>query len=156
MKIEDDRFWKRVWIDPISHCWNYIGAKNNQGYGRVRRRAISQKSWILAHRYAFYLKHGRFPNEFACHICDNPPCVNPDHLFEGGASDNQSDSWKKGRAKLQKLSHEGESNGNAKLTTESIEQIKSLFSTMNNKQIAARYGVTHHAISKIRTGKNWK
>lgn len=156
MIIQDDKFWDKVRIDCISHCWEYTGARDKKGYGKIKRRKLSNNSWILAHRYAFYLKHGRFPEPFACHHCDNPICVNPDHLFEGTNADNQKDCWQKGRAKFQKLIHKGENNGNSKLTALDVAKIKRLLPQLSNKRLASQYNVTHHAISNIRTGKTWK
>lgn len=73
-------------------CHVWTGAKEDE-YGSIRVDGRSQR----AHRVAFLLKWGRWPEPFACHHCDNPPCVRWDHLFEGTAADNARDMAAKGR-----------------------------------------------------------
>lgn len=61
-----------------------------------------QGKTLLVHRISFILKNGTIPNNImVCHSCDNPSCVNPDHLFLGNAKDNWDDSHKKGRTTQQ-------------------------------------------------------
>jgi hypothetical protein len=80
------------------HEWKY--SRDIEGYGRFSYNGKQVK----AHRFALELKLGRPLDEdmFACHTCDNPPCVNPDHLFEGSAKDNVEDMLSKGRGRWQK------------------------------------------------------
>lgn len=73
-------------------CWEWNAGRNAEGYGRVR---YSGKSWY-AHRLSRHLAFGDLP-EAVCHHCDNPPCVNPEHLRSGTLADNQRESWAKGR-----------------------------------------------------------
>lgn len=74
-----------------------------------------------------------------CHTCDNPPCVNPAHLFPGTASDNQIDSLRKGRK--------------GKLSPAQVRMIRA--SDEPTAFEAARYGVTEDMIRKIRRGTSW-
>lgn len=83
-----------------------------------------------------------------CHDCDNPSCVNPDHLWLGNDLDNQRDSISKGRH-----SH-GETSGNVKLTERDTKAI--LDSNESGKILAKRYGVSPQTISDVRVGRGWK
>lgn len=75
-------------------CWEWQGALFSSGYGHFICHTISYR----AHRIAFYLFNGTISKDkFICHLCDNPKCVNPHHLFEGTAQNNMLDRDTKGR-----------------------------------------------------------
>lgn len=80
-------------------CWNWQGSLTNGGYGQTRYLG---KLW-RAHRLFYTLLVGPIPNSktFVCHHCDNPRCVNPDHMFLGDNQDNLRDMANKGRARNQ-------------------------------------------------------
>lgn len=86
------------YVEFTEGCWEWAASKSRKGYGR-----FSYKHKTLgAHRAAFFIFNGWINgNLLVCHTCDNPSCVNPDHLFIGTSSDNARDRDKKGRnAKL--------------------------------------------------------
>lgn len=92
---DDDRFWAKVKkSDDPDGCWEWIGAKNNKGYGKLKRGGKT----LLAHRYGYELQNGPIPEgEQANHHCDNRVCVRGDHLYTGTQSQNVMDSVKRGR-----------------------------------------------------------
>lgn len=87
-----DRFWNKV--DRSGDCWTWQGSRDRKGYGRV---SVNQRP-VLAHRFSWTLSHGPIPDGLCVlHKCDNPPCVNPEHLFLGTIADNNRDMVAKGR-----------------------------------------------------------
>ena len=88
------RFWIKV--KQYSRCWEWTGAKNRAGYGVFRSTTDS-----LAHRIAYQIMNGQISEDMCvCHHCDNPICVNPDHLFLTDHQGNMTDKAKKGRARM--------------------------------------------------------
>jgi hypothetical protein len=88
------RFWAHV--DKTGECWVWTGARNAAGYGDFHRGG--GMNHVFAHRYSWELVHGSLPEgRLVLHHCDNPPCVNPKHLFDGTHADNTRDMIRKGR-----------------------------------------------------------
>lgn len=100
--------WKEYYIEriPFSSCWYWLGALDGGGYGMIKHHGKSEK----AHRYLYRLYKGDFdPQLHLMHRCDNPSCVNPDHLTPGTVSDNLRDMYRK-----QRRTQRGSLNGNFK------------------------------------------
>jgi hypothetical protein len=89
----EERFWSKVDKSEPNGCWLWAGA-NDGRYGQFWMNNRKEK----AHRVSWLLTHGEIPEgKMACHRCDNPSCVNPDHIFWGTMSDNILDAVSKGR-----------------------------------------------------------
>jgi len=95
----EEEAWASVMARVVklpSGCWEYQGATGSGGYGRIRWAGRTQS----APRVAYQMLVGSAPGEMnVCHRCDNPPCINPDHLFLGTQADNVRDMVAKGRAR---------------------------------------------------------
>lgn len=108
----EERFRAKFVIDPAAGCWLWQGRLAKGGYGIFytgekkdgdHRRSVN----VFAHRWSFQHFVGVIPMDlFVCHSCDNPPCVNPDHLWLGTAADNMADMVAKGRSAKAPLSPE--------------------------------------------------
>ncbi len=126
-------------------CWEWTKAKN-KGYGVLRWRGRTAS----AHRVAWELWHGReAPSHLVVrHKCDNPPCVNPDHLELGTRADNNRDRDSRGRT------HRGERTGGAKLTTELVMALRA--ETDGHAAVARKYALPYGTVYSARMGINWK
>jgi len=146
-----ERFEAKIIFIPEENCHTWGGrVKQRSPYGEFD--LWGNKS-MLAHRYAWTIYRGEIPpGAYVCHHCDNPGCVNPDHLFLGTQQDNMDDMAKKGRGG----DFRGESSPRAKLNSALVVDIKKeLSGGTRQKVIAQRYGVTPGTISKINTKRSW-
>lgn len=90
-----ERVFAKSEPEPNSGCWLYLGVLNIHGYGRIHlgRRLVAAHRLVLAYKISRPIPAGML----ACHTCDTPCCVNPDHLFVGSPRDNNADAMRKGR-----------------------------------------------------------
>lgn len=150
-----ERLLSHITINPKTECWEWQGSKRN-GYGRmtVGSRTDKTRKSKSAHRVSYELFHEKIPNGMeVCHKCDNPCCVNPDHLFVGTRQDNMNDRSIKGRNKPQC----GEKNGRAKLTEIQVVEIRQKRDRgMSYGELAKEYGVCKKTIRDAVREKNWK
>lgn len=139
-------FWNKV--KKSDGCWEWQGKRMLSGYGQMM---ISRK-YTTTHRFSYELLKGEIPKGLhVCHKCDNPPCVNPEHLFVATASENHLDMWRKGRGQW------GQKNGKSILTLNKVRKIRSEYKGERGSitKIANKYGITHSAISNIVNNKSW-
>lgn len=135
----------------LGRCWIWKGKKNESGYGLVRPGGTAPS--VRAHRAAFFLEYGRWPDPCALHKCDNPACVRPRHLFEGTRIDNIRDMHAKGRGGAAR----GEASGRAKLTDRQIAEIRSKkFDNVSYADIGRKFGVTRVHARFVRLGMTRK
>lgn len=150
-----------------SGCWEWRKGKDENGYGVIYVDGRTEK----AHRLSWEIHNGPIPEHdsyhgtMVCHHCDNPSCVNPEHLFIGLANDNVQDMVKKGRNRCGiGMRHgsktkpdrkpRGEMSGASKLKTVDVLAIRE--STDPLVVLADRFGVTASNIATIRKGKTWR
>jgi hypothetical protein len=155
-KTPEQRFWDYVdkngsvpdHMARLGKCWIWRGVKDRYGYGNI---AVIGKT-VLSHRFSFSL-HYKVPIKGFCvlHKCDNPPCVNPKHLFRGNNKDNSYDMTKKGRQA------KGENVHLAKLNAEKVKAIRTLIQDGHSEcSIARIFHVTQHTVYCIKYRITWK
>ena len=141
-----DRFWAKVSIQVEDFsCWVWQRNKSGKGYGRVRVNGRD----VLAHRMSYTLVFGEIPEGlWVLHHCDNPSCVNPNHLFLGTHLDNMRDMVSKDRhADLQ-----GEDIGSAKIPNMGVIEIRKKYKPRTwglVKELAIEHGVSRRTIQVI-------
>lgn len=145
-----------------SGCIEWQGSRNIQNYGIMR---INSKAYP-AHRFSWERLHGPIPKDLIiCHKCDNPCCVNPEHLFLGTKYDNNHDRSLKGRSGKRTYSPEekkrysqlfsGENNSTSRLTNKQVEQIITLKGQYSYSQIAKMFNISKCTITSIFNGRAW-
>jgi hypothetical protein len=133
-------------------CIVWMKSRSKAGYGQ---KAVNG-SKEYTHRLACQIKHGKGePKQEVLHSCDNPPCLNPDHLRWGTRKQNVADMIQRGRSVLNPVN--GEKNGMAKLSKEDVLEIRILHGRgFILTDLAQIYGVTAAQIHLIVTRKLWK
>ncbi|WP_368880711.1 HNH endonuclease signature motif containing protein [Shewanella algae] len=127
-----------------------VSPTGSGGYGKIKAFGKT----MLYHRLSFELFVGSIPDGMlVCHKCDNPKCVNPEHLFLGSQQENMDDKIKKGRHVGAKKGHK---HHKAKLVEWQVLEIKKkLKNGTGQHQLSKEFGVDQSTISNIATGKRW-
>ena len=139
------------------NCWEWQRARQNGGRGKNHGVWLSTS----AHRRAWELLRGEIPLGLCVlHLCDNPPCVNPNHLFLGTIADNNRDMREKGRGKSfggKRPDNSGEKNGMSKLNEESVDYIRELYSTtaFTQKELGTLLDIPRTTINQVVKGGRW-
>jgi hypothetical protein len=135
--------------EPNSGCWLWLGRLNEWGYGVFRENGKT----TLAHRSSWIAENGEIPKGMlACHLCDIPACINPEHLWLGTDLDNSSDCIKKGRNR--QLA--GGKHPNASMTEDQAKEAIFLISKRDDGEIAEIIGCTKNAVNLIRRNRTWR
>lgn len=136
--------------EGMSPCVEWQAGKQGDGYGCF---GMHRRSY-LAHRAAWELFIGPLPDgNHVLHRCDNPPCVNVEHLFLGTHDDNMKDMAAKGRSG----NHKGTSNGRARLKEADVPAVRTMLAGgMSQSEVARVYGVSQTAISGIIVKRTWR
>lgn len=152
------RFWSRVNKNgpiiraELGPCWVWPPTKHDK-YGRFDNR--------LAHRVSYVMATGCDTDLLVLHKCDNPACVNPDHLFAGTPLDNTLDRKAKGRkggsGPHTPSPRRGEKSNWAKLTEESVREMRLLYKQgVKTKYLAARFEIGATGVFNVVSRKTWK
>lgn len=142
------RFFKKV--VKTDGCWEWNGGRKPTGYGfmRAETKRDDPVRFHAAHRVSYAIHvGGEMAGYVVCHKCDNPGCVNPDHLFLGTYADNARDMMRKGRDKC------------GSLNLDQVNEIRAIMGSDPRPRVvdvAARFGVTRFAIYQILSGRTWR
>lgn len=141
-----NRFWSKV-SKTKSGCWEWTGWKNQCGYGCLEIKGKEYR----AHRLSYELHYKKSPDMLqVLHKCDNPCCINPEHLFLGTQADNVRDMVEKKRG----VNLCGEKHGMSKLYPELVRYIRT--SPLSEKELGKQLKISPSAIGNARRGVTWK
>lgn len=137
-------------------CIVFTGKPRNAfGYGRKRIGGKIYATHRLAWAWANWNGEGDWkaiPEGMnVLHRCDNPPCVNPDHLFLGTLKDNTADMFRKGRANRR----HGEAHRSARITLEQVAEIRAINKHGQGIELARKFGISKAQVSRIKNRKQW-
>lgn len=145
----EERFFRKV--DKTEKCWVWIGNTSRNGYGSIQSGGKGSPT-LSAHRLSYEMHKGQIPDGLVVmHSCDNPSCVNPDHLSVGTFKENTHDMIAKGRKRT--VAPKGTSNGKAKLNDDLVRYIRQ--SDKNAASIARELRLSENCIRGVRTGRTW-
>ncbi len=157
--MDAQKFWSKVKI--ADGCWIWQGGtQGGTFYGRFK----SNGKTVGAHRAAYALFYGvDIPEgKYICHSCDNPPCVNPHHLYMGTPADNSADMVSKGRSAsgdgsaMRLYPPKGVKNNRSKLTDAQVVDIRyGIARGLSQASLAAEYGVNASTIARAAAGRRW-
>lgn len=158
-KTVEQRFWEKVDKSGPNGCWNWTASTVFFGYGEI---GIGGKKKKRAHRLSWELHNGKIPaDRWVLHKCNNPACVNPDHLYLGTPKDNMQDKKRAGRQNLwgRKVPGvQGEKNHNAQLTEAKVRQLREEYKKegVTFSDLERKYGFNHETIRRAVIGQTWK
>jgi len=135
-----------TWKVDENGCWICTSHYLNKGY--PIHQVNGNKTYVSHTMFKLY-KGDILDNMHICHTCDNPNCINPDHLFLGTNTDNYLDKINKNRhAKGEKC--------NNKLSEKDVSEIREKCKTISQRKVAKEYNISQQTISRLITGQTWK
>lgn len=144
-------FEERFIPEPNTGCWIWMGNRfslKRGGYGCFTMRPAGIRA-VRAHRLSWEIYCAAItPAQHVLHRCDNPICVNPDHLFLGDQRSNMDDKVSKARQ------DRGDQHGMHKLSEQDARAIKA--DPRKHAEIASQYGVSYVTVSDIKRGRSWR
>lgn len=146
-----ERFWSRVSVEADDECWEWDEGRDSYGYGTFRMSGQLEK----AHRMSWCFLESDIPEGMGVlHSCDNPPCVNPAHLFLGTQISNIQDAINKGRGVV----ISGEKNINASLIAEDVVEIRAIYADglASQYMLSEMFGVCQTTIGSAILRKTWR
>jgi hypothetical protein len=144
------RFWAKVIVKGPDDCWEWQAYIDARGYGRFKFEGKDDR----AHRVSWVLERGQIPDGLCIlHKCDNPKCVNPDHLYIGTHQDNMRDRTDRNRSAHNRIF--GERHGHSKATAEQVLEIRKIGHSKSLKEMSALFGLSVSHISRLRSRKLW-
>ncbi len=137
--------------EPTSGCTLWFGGADKHGYGRLTWNGRS----VLAHRLSYECERGPIPKGLhLLHRCDNPACINPDHLRPGTQAENVADMMAKGReSRAPRPYHRGEGNPNNRITEDVVRGV--LLSDLPQRAAAKTFGIAGAWVQRIRAREVW-
>ena len=148
-KSLEERFWSRADKKSSDECWEWLGSKLRGGYGNLNQEGHT----LQAHRYSYVLHIGDIPKGMlVCHSCDNPGCVNPEHLFLGTHLTNAMDKVSKDRQ------IKGEGIYNHKIVEADAIRIRELYSqgNLSMRKIAKMFGLCYSETNAVINKRTWR
>jgi len=141
-------FWSHVRKD----CWCYTATRSHAGHGHLKRHANGHYKHFQAHAYSWIIHFGEIPDGLCVlHKCDNPCCVNPEHLYLGTRRQNNEEASRKGRTA------KGETHYAAKLSNDTVIEMRRLYSDGHTqKALAQKYGIGQGLVSRVVRRKSWE
>jgi hypothetical protein len=141
-----DRIFERSIPEPNTGCLLWDGASLKSGYGVIRTGSMKDgtRGMSLTHRVICEAFHGLSDDQYACHKCDNPSCVNPDHLFPETCKENMQDALRKGRLPS------GDNHRMTKVTSDKVLEIRA--DRRPSPVVAKEYGISPNHVRSIWCG----
>jgi hypothetical protein len=145
---EDARWLRFAAPGAPDECWEWRGFRSPQGYATFTHNGVR----MAANRAALMRAGVKVPPDMhACHKCDNPPCVNPSHLYVGTPKDNARDALERGGFARRPR---GELHGRAKLTDQQVDEIRQRARAGETyARLAREFPVSNTSIRRIARGE---
>ena len=151
MNTRQQRFESKMTLNPSNGCLLWSASTNKFGYGKF---ADGNNGWVFSHRYAWEAEHGQIPEgKYVLHKCDNPSCVNTEHMYLGSYKDNAQDRENRNRGNHAS----GVNHGKNKLFPSQVHEIRDAYDTgrYSFRQLGKIYGIDPKSVADIVDRKIW-